>query len=73
VEVFDHQRIRLKRLASARTTDGQLDFDAYRTFLREPMPERWKKFWMGFALIFALVIVLTVMVGLLSAVLSWLW
>jgi hypothetical protein len=73
VEVFDHQRIRLKRPASARAADGQLDFDAYRTFLREPMPERWKKVWTGFALIVALVAVLAVAVGLLAAVLSWLF
>jgi hypothetical protein len=33
VEKFDNYRVRLKRPASAREADGQLDFDPYRTFV----------------------------------------
>jgi hypothetical protein len=33
VEKFDDSRIRLKRPASAKEADGQLDFDAYRTWV----------------------------------------
>ena len=33
VEKFDNQRIRLKRPVSARSGDGALDFDPYRTYV----------------------------------------
>lgn len=33
VEKFDDYRVRLKRPASAKEADGQLDFDAYRTYV----------------------------------------
>ena len=43
VEKFDHQRIRLKRQTGMKDNDALLDFDAYRTTLNEPMPQRVKK------------------------------
>jgi hypothetical protein len=33
VEKFDNSRVRLKRPATAKDADGQLDFDPYRTFV----------------------------------------
>jgi hypothetical protein len=33
VEKFDDARLRLKRPASAKEADGQLDFDPYRTYV----------------------------------------
>ena len=33
VEKFDNARIRLKRAAVAKDSDGQLDFDPYRTYV----------------------------------------
>ncbi len=33
VEKFDNARLRLKRPATAKEADGQLDFDPYRTFV----------------------------------------
>lgn len=33
VEKFDNARIRLKRPATAKASDGQLDFDPYRTYV----------------------------------------
>lgn len=60
VEVFDHQRIRLKRPASAREADGRLEVDPYRTSLREPMPPEIRKRWIALALFLGAMVVLLV-------------
>ncbi len=56
VEKFDNQRIRLKRPASARSGDGALGFDPYRTYA-------------GLSEVtFALTLVLVLVVGTLSVI-----
>lgn len=69
VEVFDHQRIRLKRPASAREADGRLDFDPYRTSLREPVPAHFKRFWIGFAIFVGAIVGVGVLFAILESLL----
>ena len=67
VEVFDHQRIRLKRPASARQADGRLEFDPYRTSLRETMPPHMRKAWIAFAILAGSIAAVTVLLSILAA------